>query len=177
MRRTVGFPNDVQDDILKRGIPVVAVGAPTAGPEVNFHVTRTRRIVADLHERIAKIRPALDVGKTGMKHADAPPVQCHKLVAPQSLMLPDDLQQALRGRVRVVAQEGRDTAPDPPLRVKRWCEARSVRWQTRRGEFAPGTWHLTGFASHLSLLLRGRFCRVKYRTPLGKTTWSDAGSV
>jgi hypothetical protein len=44
----------------------VAVGAPAADAQVNFHVTGTRRSAADLNDRAAKIRPAFDARKARM---------------------------------------------------------------------------------------------------------------
>jgi hypothetical protein len=60
------IPNDVKQDIFKIWVAVVAVGAPAADAQVNFHVTGTRRSAADLNDRAAKIRPAFDARKARM---------------------------------------------------------------------------------------------------------------
>ena len=97
-------PNDVQQDIFEPGIAVVAVGAPAAGAQVNFHVAGTRRGVADLNDRAAKIRPAFDADKTGMQNPDGSAIGGLEPVALQPLVAPDGLEQAFRRRIIFVAQ-------------------------------------------------------------------------
>ena len=75
------LPDDVQDDILEIRIAVMAVRMPAVAAQINFHVAGARRFTADLDDGAAKIRPALDAGETGMKHADDLPVQSFQLVA------------------------------------------------------------------------------------------------
>ena len=72
----------------------MAVRVPAGGVQINFHVAGTRRFVAELQNRAAKIRPAFDAGEAGMKNADGFPSGGLELVAPQPLMLPDGLKQA-----------------------------------------------------------------------------------
>ena len=67
--RAVGVPDDVEHDIVERRIAVVAMRAPAARPQVHLHVAEHGGGVAELQDRAAKIRPALDAGKTGVKHA------------------------------------------------------------------------------------------------------------
>ena len=48
----------------------MAVRVPAAGAQINLHVAGTRRVIADLNDRAAKIRPAFDADETGMQNAD-----------------------------------------------------------------------------------------------------------
>jgi hypothetical protein len=75
--------------------------------QINFHVAGTRRLVADLQNGVAKIRPAFDADKTGMKNADAFSINRFQPVAAQALVLPNGLQQALGGKIIFVAQRVR----------------------------------------------------------------------
>ena len=100
-------PDDVENDIFEIWISVVAVRVPAAGAQINFHVAGARRVIADLQNGAAKIRPALGAGKAGMKNADDSPVGGFERVALEALMLPDGLQQAF-GRRTV---SSRNTSP------------------------------------------------------------------
>ena len=82
----------MQNDIFEMRILIVPVRAPAPGFQVNFHVARVRRFIADLHYRAAKIRPAFAVQKSGMKNSQASAVQCRELLAQQALVSPDRLQ-------------------------------------------------------------------------------------
>jgi len=86
----------MQDDFAERGIDIMAMGSPTAGTKVHLHVAGLRRFVTKLKDRLAKIRPSLQIVKTGMKNFYRLTVQRLKLVSKQPLMQPDCLQQALR---------------------------------------------------------------------------------
>ena len=59
----------MKDHVLKGRVAVVAVRAPTAGPQVHFDISAARRTIAHLHERAAKVRPALEAAKARMKNA------------------------------------------------------------------------------------------------------------
>ena len=98
-------PNDVQQDIFKIRVAVVTVGAPAADAQVNFHVTGTRRGVADLNDRAAKIRPAFDTDKTGMQNTNGFSIGGLEPVALQPLMVPDGLEQAFRRWLIFVTQD------------------------------------------------------------------------
>src|SRR5690606_8676217 len=95
-------PNHMQNDILKRRIAVVAVSAPAAAAQVHLDVARTRRVLAHLHQGVAKIRSAFKICKTGMKHTDGSTVQSFQLLALEALMLPDALQQTFGWRLAVL---------------------------------------------------------------------------
>jgi hypothetical protein len=88
----------VEDDVLKIFIFVVPMGVPAGGTQINFHVAGTRRHVANLQNRVAKIRAAFDADESRMKHADNLSIGGFKLVAPQPLMLPDGLKQTFGWR-------------------------------------------------------------------------------
>ena len=111
-------PNDVQQDIFKIRVAVVTVGAPAAGAQVNLHVTGTRRGVADLNDRAAKIRPAFDTHKTGMQNANGLSISGPEPVALQPLVAPDGLEQAFRRRIIFVAQDIHHAAARAPVGVK-----------------------------------------------------------
>src|SRR5208283_3413639 len=82
-------PNDVQNDIAKIGVAVVAVRMPAARTQIHLHVAGTRRVVADSNDRAAKVRSAFGAGEAGMENADGPLVGSHELIAAQALVLPD----------------------------------------------------------------------------------------
>ena len=60
----------MEQNILKIGIAVVAVGAPAAGAQIHFNISGTGRIATDLQNSASKIRPTFHAGKTGMKNPD-----------------------------------------------------------------------------------------------------------
>jgi hypothetical protein len=132
------IPNDVQQDILKIRIAVVTVGVPAGSAQVNFHVTGTRRGVADLNHRAAKIRPAFDADKTGVQNADGSAIGSLKPVALQPLVAPDGLEQAFRRRIIFVAQDISRAKARAPVGVKIFSGQR-----------------------HCGLLLRSRLSKVK----------------
>ena len=88
----------MENDVLESGVALVMMRAPAAGMEIDFDIAGAGRLVADLHERAAKVRPRLMVRKTRMKHAHNFSVQCPELIAQEALVLPDGLQQILRRR-------------------------------------------------------------------------------
>ncbi len=108
----------MQDDVLEGGITVVAVGAPTAGSEVNLDVAGLGRLIAYLHNSATEIRTALDTAKTRMKDADRLAVQGCELIAEQSLVLPDRLQEAFGRGVPVLVEGGNHAGAHTPLGIK-----------------------------------------------------------
>ena len=104
--------------VLKCGIAVVPVGMPAGRAQVNFHVAGTRRGVADLNDRAAKIRPAFDAHKAGMQNADGPAIGRLEPVAAEALMTPDGLEQAFRRRGIFVAQDVQPVCARAPVGVK-----------------------------------------------------------
>ena len=146
-------PNDVQQDIFELRVAVVTMGAPAGGAQVNFHVAGTRRGVADLNDRAAKIRPAFDADKTGVQNADGSAIGSLKPVALQPLVAPDGLEQAFRRRIIFVAQDISRAKARAPVGVKIFSGRR-----------------------HCGLLLRLRLSKVKpARIILSAFTGSFAG--
>ena len=148
-----GVPNDVKQDIFKCRVAVVTVGAPAAGAQVNFHIAGTRRGVANLNDRAAKIRSALNADKTGMQNPDGFSVGSLEPVALQPLVAPDGLEQAFRRRGVFVAQDMHQAKARAPVGVKIFSRRR-----------------------HCGLLLRLRLSKVKpARTILSATSGGFAG--
>src|SRR6185436_19613511 len=87
-----GFPDNVEDDILISGVLVVPMRVPAVGREVHFHVPVARQAISELDNRVAKIGPGLMVPKTGMQHTDGLTVRGDEPIAPQSLVMPDQLE-------------------------------------------------------------------------------------
>jgi len=83
----------------------MAMRAPAIGAQIDFHITGTRRIIADLNDCILKIRPTFDADKTGMKNTDGFPIRSFEPVAAQVLMLPDGLEQALGWQLVCIMQK------------------------------------------------------------------------
>jgi hypothetical protein len=94
----------VQHNVLEIGIAVMPVCTPVAGVQINFHVARTRRVLADLDYRPRKIRSPLGIGETRMENSNSFSVRGFEPVPTQALMEPDGLKQALGGEVVFVAQ-------------------------------------------------------------------------
>ena len=111
-------PNDVQQDIFELRVAVVTMGVPAARPQIHLHIAGTRRGVADLNDRAAKIRPAFDTHKTGVQNADGSAIGRLKPVALQPLVAPDGLEQAFRRRRIFVAQGIRQAQVRTPIGVK-----------------------------------------------------------
>ena len=128
----------MKQDIFKIRVAVVTVGAPAADAQVNFHVTGTRRGIADLNDRAAKIRPAFDADKTRMQNANGFSIGGLEPVASQPLVVPDGLEQAFRRRIVFVAQDVSRAQARAPAGVK------IFRWRR-----------------HCGLLLRLRLSKVK----------------
>lgn len=87
----LSFPDDVKDDVLKRGILVVTVSAPTVVANVHFDVTADGSGIAELDHGGAEIRATFDTRETGMKNSHALSVSGGQLIAAETLVLPDGL--------------------------------------------------------------------------------------
>ena len=96
----------------------MAVSAPAGGTEVYLDVAGLRRRLAELHDRAAEIRAALHAAETGMKDMDRLALQGSELLAEQSLVLPDGLQESFGRGVPVLAQDRNDAAAHAPLGIK-----------------------------------------------------------
>src|SRR5579872_5999859 len=89
----LSLPNHVQHDILKSGIDIMTMRAPTAGMEVDLDVAGARGFGANPDHGPAKIRASLVIFETRMKNSHDMSVQGLELVAQQTLLLPDSLEQ------------------------------------------------------------------------------------
>ena len=94
------------------------MGVPAARPQIHLHIAGTRRGVADLNDRAAKIRPAFDTHKTGVQNANGSAIGRLKPVALQPLVAPDGLEQAFRRRRIFVAQGIASAKVRTPIGVK-----------------------------------------------------------
>ena len=108
----------MQHDILKSGIAVVAMRAPSAGADVHFHIASLRPSIRDLDDRAAKIRSSFQAVKTRMEHAHLLAIEGFELITEQSLVLPDGLKQAFGRRVGVFAQKRGYATAHAPLGVE-----------------------------------------------------------
>ena len=92
----------------------MAMGAPAAGAQIHFHVSGTRRVIADLQNGAAKIRTAFEAGKTGMKHAHGFSAKGFQFTPPQPLVLPNGLDQPLGGILFIPQKIPAAKARPPP---------------------------------------------------------------
>ena len=146
----------MQLDVFESGIFIVAMHMPAGGTQVNFHVADERRFVAQLQHRAAKIRPAFDADKTGMKYADASAVTGFELVAPEALVLPDGLQQPL-GRPAVVLAQRADVAAafaPPGVEIFGGRLHPEKLWRRHRREVKPAKIFLNATKPEFACLIR-----------------------
>lgn len=94
------------------------MGVPSAGAQINFNITRARGILANLEDCAAEIGPVFQIVETGVKNSDTLAVQGYELFAAQALVLPNSLEQALRRRVVVIAENRDGSAANAPFGVK-----------------------------------------------------------
>ena len=80
----------------------------------------------------AKIRPALGVGKAGMKNADAFSVRGFERVALETLVLPDGLEEAFGRRIIFVVQHVAGAALRAPVGVKISSRGKHAKLLLRR---------------------------------------------
>jgi hypothetical protein len=143
----------MEQDVFELRVAVVTMSAPAGGAQVDLHIAGTRRGVADLNDRAAKIRPAFDADKTGMQNPDGFAVGGLEPVALQPLVAPDGLEQAFRRRFIFIVQDLRQVEARAPVGVKIFSGRR-----------------------HCGLLLRLRLSKVKpARIILSAFTGSFAG--
>ena len=107
----------MENDIGERGILVMLMRAPTVGKDVHFHVADPRRLRPELNDCSSEIRPTFAIQKTGMKHTHCFSVQRFQLIADNTLMSPDRLEQPLGRRVAFLPQNGDRAALQAQLRV------------------------------------------------------------
>jgi hypothetical protein len=108
----------MQDDLLESGVSIMAVRAPAARAKVHFHIPGRRQRIPDLDYRPAKIGSSFDAAKTRVKDSDRLAVKGLELIAEQSLVLPDALEQKFGRRVLVVVKDTHGAGAHAPLGVK-----------------------------------------------------------
>jgi hypothetical protein len=101
------------------GVLVVTVGLPVRGQQIDFDIAGQGRIVGKLKNSLAEIRARLAVAKAWMKNAHRSAVQRQQLIAPETLVLPDGVQEAFGWRVgrRSFGQPGRGEGIAAPISV------------------------------------------------------------
>jgi hypothetical protein len=114
----------MQQDMAIGGVLVVAVGLPMNGQEIDFDIAGRGRVIGKLEHGLAEVRTGLAVAKAGMKNAHGSAVQRQQLIAPETLMLPDGVEEAFgrgtgrrRGWRRGFGQSGRGERIAAPIRV------------------------------------------------------------
>jgi hypothetical protein len=138
----------MEQDVLKRGIPVVTVGVPAAGAQVNLHIPGPRRGIAELNDRGPEIGSALDADKTGMQDADGLSVGCLQPVATEALMAPDGLEQAFGREIIFVAQSSPQPIGLAPVDIKiiKWLRHDGLLLRRRCRKVKPA--HIILNAAH-----------------------------
>src|SRR4051794_33321607 len=108
----------MQNDFFERGIGIVPVRVPTAGPDVHLDIALRGRLLAKLDYRVPEIRASLNASEAGMQNAHPLATPRGKLLTQQALMLPDSREQTLGRRLQAPPQQRNAPASPPPLRVK-----------------------------------------------------------
>ena len=107
----------MEPDIFEIWIPVMPVGFPAGQLQINFHITRHRRLGVELNDRVAKIWAGAVIPEAGMQHTHGAAVGEFQLLAQEALVMPDVLQQRL-GREIVLAQDAERAKRRAPLRIE-----------------------------------------------------------
>jgi serine protease Do len=98
------IPDDMEDDVAIGGVGVVVMSGPAGGFHVDLDVTRDRRLIVELEDRLFEVRSGGPVPEPGMEHMERASVVGLEGVAPETLMSPQVLEPAFgRG---VVLMEG-----------------------------------------------------------------------
>lgn len=71
------------------------VSAPIAHLKINFDIPADRRSVANSHHGTTKIRSRFPIPKTWMEHPDGTTIRGLELISPNSLVVPDGLNETL----------------------------------------------------------------------------------
>jgi hypothetical protein len=92
---------------------------PILWNHINFDIARTRFFQAELKDGSVEIRPGSVIPETGVKHANWLAVGGAEVIAAETLVVPDVLQQTFwRMRGIAFAQEGLGLLLRAPLSVK-----------------------------------------------------------
>jgi len=108
----------MQDDIPKSWIAIMPMRVPAARSQVHFHISRLCGLFSHLHNRCAKIRTPFQIEKPRVQNSNRLAIESLKLISQQPLVLPDCLQQALRGRRVVFLKYTNDAAAHSPFRIE-----------------------------------------------------------
>ena len=104
------LPENMEPDILVRGVGRVFVGAPIGGVTVKFHITNESPAIGRGKGGAQEVRPGSMVPNAGMQNPDRLPRQGPERVLDQ-LLKPDPLKNGFRqNRPRFLPQE---VFPDP----------------------------------------------------------------
>jgi hypothetical protein len=90
---------------------------PAVQLQIHFNVARQGWGAAKLNDCTMKIRSAFSIQKTGMQNANGPTIECFQSIAPQTLMLPDGLEQRFGRNFVGFAEQQNASAVQSPLRV------------------------------------------------------------
>jgi hypothetical protein len=122
-------PNHMQNDVRESRVVVVMVRLPIRPGQIDFDVARADFLPANLHHRAAKVRSGFVIPKTGMQDAHWTAIDGLQLIASQSLMVPDRLQEAL-GRIMAIAlaQKKPLLILLPPFGVQTWSKTGHAPW-------------------------------------------------
>jgi hypothetical protein len=108
----------MEDHVAERGISIMTVRVPPAGTQIDLDISIARGAFSELHYGSAEIGPAFQIAKTWMKNPHRLTFVCLKLIAEQSLMMPDALQQTFLGRFGILVQNQDEAGLDAPACVE-----------------------------------------------------------
>jgi hypothetical protein len=92
----------MQDDARKFRVVLVMMRLPILREQINLDIARLRFVRAKLQNGPAKIRTGAVIPKAGMKHSHLLAIDGAEILAPETLVMPDTLQEAF-GRMRGIA--------------------------------------------------------------------------
>src|SRR4051812_7416593 len=104
--------------ILECRIPIVSVGSPTVGSDINFHIPGFRKCIPDLDDCTPKIGPTFNAPKPRMQNLYWLFIKRLQIGTNQPLVLPDGLEQILGRGFLVFVKQGCNVPPNPPFGIK-----------------------------------------------------------
>ena len=117
-------PGHVQDYLVIRRVPVMAVKTPVPGMDMDLDIPAEQPAIPVRQDSLPKIRPVVSVGPAGKNDLVCPAVVGGKRAGRQALLPPEAVQQGLSG-------DGGASSPRPWLISRRRCEGGSSmkRWR------------------------------------------------
>jgi hypothetical protein len=82
----------VQNYFVESRVAIMPMRPPAAGAQIHLNITGAGHILSELHHSTAEIRSAFEIVEPGMKNPYRDAVQGVKLIAKQSLVLPNGLE-------------------------------------------------------------------------------------